>query len=415
MSTAFQRLRSIPIQYPFLFGMGISTVKTSFSDLLVQKVVEQKKEIDWKRNLAFATFGCFYLGGVQYVIYVPIFGRLFPNAASFAAKNIAGKLKDVKGQISLGAQVFIDQCIHHPLMYFPVFYMTKEVVTSNGQPDFRKALNTYKENMKEDLLALWKVWVPATLVNFAFMPMWARIPCVAGTSLVWTCILSSMRGGDVVHSDEIVGGGVSGASFKLMKEGLNELFTSSVELDPTLNHICVSASGPDKVGWVSMVAGEIASEGGNITHSKMMRMGNEFIMMLHVAVPPEKVRTLIGSLNSNEDLAPLNIRTSFLTKRQTGKYQKAMMGIRIHCVGRDRKGMLAAVAKRVSEEKLSVENITTEIVMDREGHRNFVINCDCTSTKLLSKEDLDSLFQDFKDLKEELQFDVVDIRVLTSN
>ena len=87
------------------FGVGISTIKTSASDLLVQKVVEQKEEIDWKRNAAFATFGCFYLGGVQYLIYVPVFGRMFPNASAFAAKSLKQKLKDTKGQLALGAQV----------------------------------------------------------------------------------------------------------------------------------------------------------------------------------------------------------------------------------------------------------------------------------------------------------------------
>jgi len=150
-------LKRIPIQYPFAFGIGISTTKTSFADLLVQTFVEKKEQIDWKRNLAFASFGFFYLGGVQYALYVPIFGRMFPNAASFAAKSVKDKLKDIKGQIALGSQVFIDQCVHHPLMYFPVFYMTKEFVTSNGNPDFGKALSTYRVNMKEDLLALWKV------------------------------------------------------------------------------------------------------------------------------------------------------------------------------------------------------------------------------------------------------------------
>ena len=152
--TILRKLKRIPVQYPFIFGVGVSTVKTSFSDLLVQKVVEKKEKVDWKRNLAFASFGCFYLGGVQYAIYVPVFGRMFPNAATFAAKSIREKLKDAKGQIALGAQVFLDQCVHHPLMYFPVFYMTKEFVTSDGNPDFSKALNTYKHNMKEDLLAL---------------------------------------------------------------------------------------------------------------------------------------------------------------------------------------------------------------------------------------------------------------------
>ncbi len=105
--------------------MGISTAKTSASDLLVQSLVEKREQIDWKRNLAFASFGCFYLGGVQYIIYVPLFGRMFPNAASFAAKSVREKLKDAKGQMAVVAQVFLDQCLHHPFMYFPAFYMTK--------------------------------------------------------------------------------------------------------------------------------------------------------------------------------------------------------------------------------------------------------------------------------------------------
>jgi glycine cleavage system regulatory protein len=243
------------------------------------------------------------------------------------------------------------------------------------------------------------------------MPMWGRIPCVAATSALWTCVLSAMRGGDVIHSDDMSAGVVSGASFQLMKEGIGELFTSQVDTDTSLAHICVSASGPDKVGWVSLVAGAVAGEGGNITHSKMIRLGHEFIILMHVAVPPEKVRTLVSHINSNEDLEPLNIRTSFLTKRQTGKYEKAQTGVRIHCLGKDRPGMLAAVAKKVSEAKLSVENISTEIRMDRSGDRLFSIDCDCTATKKLSKEELDTLFGDFNVLKDELQFDIVDIRV----
>mmetsp|Transcript_27092 Transcript_27092/g.54161 ORF Transcript_27092/g.54161 Transcript_27092/m.54161 type:complete len:96 (+) Transcript_27092:644-931(+) len=93
---------------------------------------------------------------------------------------------------NVGAQVFLDQCVHHPLMYFPAFYLTKEIVMKDN-PDIKGTLMQYKENMREDLLALWKIWVPSTIVNFAFMPMWARIPWVAGTSLLWTVVLSYMR------------------------------------------------------------------------------------------------------------------------------------------------------------------------------------------------------------------------------
>lgn len=104
MST-WQRLAKIPVKHPFAFGVVISTVKTSVSDLIVQKVVQKREEIDWKRNLAFASFGCFYLGGVQYALYVPLFGRMFPNAASFAAKSLKEKLKDAKGIFAVTAQV----------------------------------------------------------------------------------------------------------------------------------------------------------------------------------------------------------------------------------------------------------------------------------------------------------------------
>mmetsp|Transcript_1534 Transcript_1534/g.1835 ORF Transcript_1534/g.1835 Transcript_1534/m.1835 type:complete len:195 (+) Transcript_1534:3-587(+) len=182
-----------------------------------------------------------------------------------------------------------------------------------------------------------------------------------------------------------------------------------------MSHICVSAAGPDKVGWVSQVAGAISSDpsyGANITHSKMLRLGHEFIILMHVAVPPENVRTLISNLHSNKDLEPLNIRTSFLTSRQTGKYKRAMTGLRIHCVGTDKPGMLAAVAKKVSEEQLSVENITTELRMDTTNNvRKFVIDCDCTSTHHMEKEELKGLFDDFEVLKDDLGFDTVDIRV----
>ena len=43
-----------------------------------------------------------------------------------------------------------------------------------------------------------QIWIPATFMNFAFSPMWLRIPVVASTSLIWTIILSSMRGGSEV-------------------------------------------------------------------------------------------------------------------------------------------------------------------------------------------------------------------------
>lgn len=111
--------------------------------------------------------------------------------------------------------------------------------------------------------------MPTTFLNFAFMPMWARIPWVAGTSLLWTCILSAMRGGDIVHGEEMAGGAVTGSTLHLMEEGYGMLFTSPIELEPDKSHVMLTASGQDKIGWVSLLSTAIAKAGGNITHSKV--------------------------------------------------------------------------------------------------------------------------------------------------
>jgi hypothetical protein len=48
--------------------------------------------------------------------------------------------------------------------------------------------------------------------------------------MVWTMILSSMRGGDVSHGEDMAGGAVTGATYTIMEEGLGEMFTRPVEL-----------------------------------------------------------------------------------------------------------------------------------------------------------------------------------------
>eukprot|EP00546_Thalassionema_frauenfeldii_P000274 CAMPEP_0178933096 /NCGR_PEP_ID=MMETSP0786-20121207/23054_1 /TAXON_ID=186022 /ORGANISM="Thalassionema frauenfeldii, Strain CCMP 1798" /LENGTH=366 /DNA_ID=CAMNT_0020610603 /DNA_START=196 /DNA_END=1296 /DNA_ORIENTATION=+ len=360
--------------------------------------------------MAFGCFGFFYLGMVQYGLYVTAFGRLFPNASKFAAKSLNQKIKDTKGMMQVGMQVFLDQCIHHPFMYFPAFYCTKELVMSE-KPDLMNALSTYGENMKDDLVALWKIWVPAMALNFSFMPMYARIPFAAGVSLIWTCILSSMRGGDVIHENDIAGGAVTGATLNLMKEGLTDLFQSPVDLDKNLAHFSISASGVDRPGWVALLSRVVAEDGGNVTHSKMVRLGEDFIILMHVAVPPEKRRKLIKALAQNKELKPLNIQTSQLSRRSTGKFEQPCLGLRIHSIGEDRPGILASLSEAIAEKGMSIENVSTEIRMGKNGRRKFIIDMECTSSSQWDRDGISEATEDLSRLKDDLQLDVIDVRI----
>ena len=193
---------SFPTRQPFAFGVLFSTAKTSLADWMVQRYVEGRQEIDWRRNGAFAVFGCVYLGGVQYGLYVKLFGRLFPNAEKFALAPIRQKLGDREGMKNLGAQLFLDQCVHHPLGYFPVFYSVKTCIQGGT---ITEAMQTYSRNFRNDMLALWSIGVPSYFINFAFSPMWFRVPYVACISLAWTAFMSFRRGEREGHG----GGGAS--------------------------------------------------------------------------------------------------------------------------------------------------------------------------------------------------------------
>ena len=96
-----------------------------------------------------------------------------------------------------------------------------------------------------------------------FMPMYARIPWVAGTSLLWTCILSAMRGGDVTHNQDIEAPFPTGSTLTLFEEGLDDMFASPVDLDKSLAHVCISGAGPDKIGHVAKIARTVA-DGKNL-------------------------------------------------------------------------------------------------------------------------------------------------------
>jgi predicted amino acid-binding ACT domain protein len=221
-------------------------------------------------------------------------------------------------------------------MYFPAFYCTKELVMRKN-PDLSRCLADYRVNMREDLLALWKIWVPATLINFAFMPMHLRIPFTAGVSLLWTAILSAMRGGDIVHGEEMAGGAVTGATLTMLEEGLdNILFTSPVELDRNMRHVMISASGLDKPGWVALLSRAVADAGGSVTHSRMVRLGSEFIILMHVSVKPAEHVRLLKEIKTNPQLKGLTVDCNSISRRKTGTYKDAVMGVRVRCVGADK-------------------------------------------------------------------------------
>ena len=68
--------------------------------------------------------------------------------------------------------------------------------------DASVAFDKYQSELWPNCQALWKIWVPGQLLNFAIMPAHLQIPTAAGISFVWTIILSMMRGSTESEGEE---------------------------------------------------------------------------------------------------------------------------------------------------------------------------------------------------------------------
>lgn len=191
----FASIRRIPVKHPFAFGVVFAGIKHCTADILVQKTVENKEEVDIRRATVFTAFGALFCGAWQYGLFVKLMPWLCPNAVSFAGKSIRAKLKDVPGMKQLAIQVFIENGINNPILYYPTFYSIKAFIEGHSAVEsIPVGINKYRENLVEDVIAIWKVWVPAQFFNFAFSPMWFRVPFVACVSFMFTCYVSFKRG-----------------------------------------------------------------------------------------------------------------------------------------------------------------------------------------------------------------------------
>ncbi|GAX75905.1 hypothetical protein CEUSTIGMA_g3348.t1 [Chlamydomonas eustigma] len=167
-------------QYPQATAIITTVVKTSAADAFAQKVIEGRKEMDWRRHGMFCVFGYAYLGVWQYYLYNTLFQRW-----------CASITKVVGHQGSASVKTLIDQGIHHPFIYFPAFYLWKGVL-ENLDP--LVSLERCWGDMWVNLKALWMVWIPAQMLNFTYVPGHLRIPFVAAVSFGWTVIISVLRG-----------------------------------------------------------------------------------------------------------------------------------------------------------------------------------------------------------------------------
>lgn len=181
-SMSLSRVNTFFKKRPLFVSLVTNTIKTAAADVVTQKYIEEKDNLDIKRLAVFTSFGFVYLGGWQHFFFNKLFVRC----------ERAMTLAKWRPFTQSSMLTFLDLGVHTPLMYYPCFYGIKSLLEGK---DMVNTITTYKANINNDMIAMWKVWVPAQMANFMFVPLHMRMPFIASVSFGWTIILSMMRGG----------------------------------------------------------------------------------------------------------------------------------------------------------------------------------------------------------------------------
>ncbi|KAL4431310.1 hypothetical protein ABPG75_006566 [Micractinium tetrahymenae] len=149
-------------------------------DALAQHIANNGKggdwEYDWARTTRLAMFNA-GMGVLGHEYYKVLDGRVMPHAS--------------KSPCAVMSKLVIDQFLFAPVCT-AVFYFYK--VATEGRP--REYFPELQEKYVPTLLAGYRLWIPAHIVNFALVPNRQRILYANVVSIFGTYILSRAQAGD---------------------------------------------------------------------------------------------------------------------------------------------------------------------------------------------------------------------------
>ncbi|CAM9724530.1 unnamed protein product [Sphacelaria rigidula] len=154
---------------PLLTKSLTSMVGFALGDLLAQKGVEKKEEIDMTRLMKLASFGALVHGSTGHFFYNFLDSKIPGTAALTVAKK-----------------VFIDQIIWNPI-FGCMFFGYMGAVDGLG---VSAVSDKIKNNLWTSVKGSWTVWPVAHVINFRFIPTSQRLLYINTIQIFYNCFLS---------------------------------------------------------------------------------------------------------------------------------------------------------------------------------------------------------------------------------
>jgi len=161
---------------PLLVKSVTASIILGSADLAGQALEAKQKgtsePVDWARAGRFAIFGLVLQAPWNHFYYNILDGVLPPTEEPWTPTT--------------GVKVVIDQFVQAPVFTVLIFAF---LGTLEGK-SFDRIKDQLDDDYADTMVANWKLWVPATVVNIAFVPPIFRVLYLNGVFFFWSIFLS---------------------------------------------------------------------------------------------------------------------------------------------------------------------------------------------------------------------------------
>ena len=125
-------------------------------------------------------------------------------------------------------------------------------------------------------------------------------------------------------------------------------------------NLVISLIGHDRVGLVDELTKVVVDSHGNIEASRMVHLGGEFAILMHVVLPEGQSEELEAQVNKlSEDGFKIIITE---TKQSDPSTYKGWLPYRVEVNGADHEGIIHTISHHIANLGINIESMDTNIV-----------------------------------------------------
>lgn len=129
-------------------------------------------------------------------------------------------------------------------------------------------------------------------------------------------------------------------------------------LNPKLSHMLVTVHGADRPGIIRDVTNALREQNASVSHSKMMCLAAQFVIVMHVECADDKVndvRTALAGVDTATNGLDVDVRAVVPVAASSPTFAG-----QVSLTGVDRPGLLYALSDVLSAQGLNIDHLQTE-------------------------------------------------------